>query len=122
LYFACGAYIILADVGNIGPAFRAIFDGAFTPEAGYGGFIGVLIQGFRRAAFSNEAGVGSAAIAHSASRTHEPASEGLVALWEPFIDTVGICTITELVIEVTALYKVGDVRVGAERSTVAEAS
>src|SRR5690606_28231564 len=78
LYFACGAYIILADVGSIGPAFRAIFDGAFTPEAGYGGFIGVLIQGFRRAAFSNEAGVGSAAIAHSASRTHEPASEGLV--------------------------------------------
>src|SRR5690606_33367951 len=122
LYFACGAYIILADVGSIGPAFRAIFDGAFTPEAGYGGFIGVLIQGFRRAAFSNEAGVGSAAIAHSASRTHEPASEGLVALWEPFIDTVVICTMTALVIVVTGMYRVDGVGDGVQLTSMAYAS
>jgi AGCS family alanine or glycine:cation symporter len=73
-------------------------EGAFTPMAGLGGFIGVLIVGFQRAAFSNEAGAGSAAIAHSAVRTKYPASEGVVALLEPFIDTVVICTMTALVI------------------------
>ncbi|NZA26016.1 alanine:cation symporter family protein [Luteimonas sp. SJ-92] len=122
LYFTCGLYIIVADIGNIGPAFRAIFDGAFTPEAGYGGFIGVLIQGFRRAAFSNEAGVGSAAIAHSASRTNEPASEGLVALWEPFIDTVVICTMTALVIVITGMYQVDGVGDGVQLTSMAYAS
>ncbi|MCB1564821.1 MAG: amino acid carrier protein, partial [Xanthomonadales bacterium] len=90
LYLACGIYIILADIGNVGAAFGEIISGAFTPEAGYGGLIGVLIQGFRRAAFSNEAGIGSASIAHSAVKTKEPITEGLVALWEPFIDTVVI--------------------------------
>ncbi|WP_149193372.1 alanine/glycine:cation symporter family protein [Luteimonas suaedae] len=122
LYFACGLYIIIADIGNVGPAFRAIFEGAFTPEAGYGGFIGVLIQGFRRAAFSNEAGVGSAAIAHSASRTNEPASEGLVALWEPFIDTVVICTMTALVIVITGMYQVEGVGDGVQLTSMAYAS
>ncbi|WP_202844899.1 alanine/glycine:cation symporter family protein [Luteimonas saliphila] len=122
LYFACGAYIIVADIGNVGPALRAIFEGAFTPEAGYGGFIGVLIQGFRRAAFSNEAGVGSAAIAHSASRTNEPASEGLVALWEPFIDTVVICTMTALVIVITGMYQVEGVGDGVQLTSMAYAS
>jgi len=67
----------------------------------FGGFIGVLIQGFRRAAFSNEAGVGSASIAHSAAKTEEPISEGIVALLEPFIDTVVVCTMTALVIIIT---------------------
>jgi AGCS family alanine or glycine:cation symporter len=67
----------------------------------YGGVIGVLIQGFRRAAFSNEAGIGSASIAHSAVKTDEPISEGVVALLEPFIDTVVICTMTALVIVIT---------------------
>ena len=71
---------------------------AFSPDAAVGGFFGVLIQGFRRAVFSNEAGAGSAAIAHSAVKTRYPASEGLVALLEPFIDTVVICTMTALVI------------------------
>ena len=75
-----------------------IFSQAFTPAAGLGGLIGVLITGFRRAAFSNEAGAGSAAIAHSAVKTKFPASEGIVALLEPFIDTVVICTMTALVI------------------------
>jgi AGCS family alanine or glycine:cation symporter len=75
-----------------------IFEGAFSPEAAVGGFIGVIIVGFQRAAFSNEAGAGSAAIAHSAVRTKFPASEGVVALMEPFIDTVVVCTMTALVI------------------------
>ena len=75
-----------------------IFSNAFTPQAGIGGIIGVLLIGFRRAAFSNEAGAGSASIAHSAVRTKYSASEGLVALLEPFIDTVVICTMTALVI------------------------
>ena len=64
-------------------------------------FIGVLIQGFRRAAFSNEAGVGSASIAHSAAKTNQPVSEGIVSLLEPLIDTVVICTMTALVIIIT---------------------
>ncbi len=122
LYLACSLYIIGADFGNIGPAFSAIVSGAFTPEAGYGGFIGVLIQGFRRAAFSNEAGMGSAAIAHSASRTREPVSEGLVALWEPFIDTVVICTLTALVIVITGMYQVEGVGDGVQLTSMAYAS
>ena len=75
-----------------------IFTQAFNPQAGLGGLLGVLITGFRRAAFSNEAGAGSASIAHSAVKTKFAASEGLVALLEPFIDTVVICTMTALVI------------------------
>ncbi len=82
-------------------AFGQIIAGAFSPEGVAGGVVGVLIMGFRRAAFSNEAGIGSAAIAHSAARTNNPVTEGLVALWEPFIDTVVICTMTALVIIIT---------------------
>ncbi len=122
LYFACGLFIIATDIGNVVPALQAIVSGAFTPEAGYGGFIGVLIQGFRRAAFSNEAGVGSAAIAHSASRTREPVSEGLVALWEPFIDTVVICTMTALVIVITGMYQMEGVGDGVLLTSMAYAS
>ena len=81
-----------------------ILSEAFTPRAGYGGLLGVLIMGFRRAAFSNEAGVGSAAIAHSAAKTEYPVREGIVALLEPFIDTVLVCTMTALVIVITGAY------------------
>jgi len=91
-------FIIFANIDQIGVAFNAIISGAFSPEAMRGGFIGVLIIGFQRAAFSNEAGVGSASIAHSASKTEEPVSEGIVALLEPFIDTVVVCTMTALVL------------------------
>lgn len=96
----CGAalVIILMKAHMIPSAFALIFSEAFAPTAITGGFLGVLVQGFRRAAFSNEAGVGSAAIAHSAVRTRHAASEGIVALLEPFIDTVIICTMTALVI------------------------
>lgn len=98
LYILASLVIIFANISDIGFAFTLIIDGAFTPMAGLGGMVGVLIVGFQRAAFSNEAGAGSAAIAHSAVRTKYPASEGIVALLEPFIDTVVICTMTALVI------------------------
>jgi AGCS family alanine or glycine:cation symporter len=98
MYVLFSLVIILINIGNIGEALNAIFMGAFSPGALKGGFIGVLIVGFQRAAFSNEAGVGSASIAHSASKTNEPVSEGTVALLEPFIDTVVVCTMTALVL------------------------
>ena len=98
LYILASLIIIFANFSDIGFAFSLIIDGAFAPMAGLGGLVGVLIVGFQRAAFSNEAGAGSAAIAHSAVRTKYPASEGVVALLEPFIDTVVICTMTALVI------------------------
>jgi AGCS family alanine or glycine:cation symporter len=99
LYVAAAIFIITTNLHYVDDAFNLIFSEAFTPRATItGGFIGVMIQGFRRAAFSNEAGAGSAAIAHSAVNTKYPASEGLVGLLEPFIDTVLICTMTALVI------------------------
>ena len=98
LYVGAALIIIYMKIDLVPAAFSSILEGAFTPMGIGGGFLGVLIQGFRRAAFSNEAGVGSAAIAHSAVKTKHPASEGVVALLEPFIDTVIICTMTALVI------------------------
>ena len=101
LYVGTALVILLMNFQHIGPAFGQIFDGAFTGAGVAGGVVGALIQGFKRAAFSNEAGVGSAAIAHSAVRTKEPITEGFVSLLEPFIDTVVICTMTALVIIIT---------------------
>jgi AGCS family alanine or glycine:cation symporter len=98
IYVIAALIIIFANSQYMGEAFTLIFEGAFSPMAGLGGMVGVLITGFQRAAFSNEAGAGSAAIAHSAVKTKYPASEGVVALLEPFIDTVVICTMTALVI------------------------
>lgn len=106
----CGIYLTAALVilglhwQDLPAAFLTIIKGAFAPEAAYGGVIGVLIQGFRRAAYSNEAGIGSSPIAHAAARTNDPVSEGFVGLLEPFIDTVVICTISALVIIVTGTY------------------
>ncbi len=98
IYVVAALIIIFANIQHVGSAFGMIFSGAFNPMAGLGGVLGVIIVGFQRAAFSNEAGAGSAAIAHSAVKTKYPASEGVVALLEPFIDTVVICTMTALVI------------------------
>lgn len=99
MYVLCCLYIILSNFTLIDDAVSLIITEAFNPKAiGVGGFIGVLLVGFKRAAFSNEAGAGSASIAHSAVKTKYSASEGLVALLEPFIDTVLICTMTALVI------------------------
>ena len=99
LYIVACLYILLVNFNFLDDAIALIVKEAFNPTAiGVGGVIGVLMVGFRRAAFSNEAGVGSASIAHSAVKTKYAASEGLVALLEPFIDTVVICTLTALVI------------------------
>ena len=96
--YVAALFVIFANYDMIGDAFSQIFNGAFSPEGIAGGAVGVLIQGFRRAAFSNEAGIGSASIAHSAVKTKYAASEGMVALLEPFIDTVVVCTMTALVL------------------------
>ncbi|MGB6268006.1 MAG: alanine/glycine:cation symporter family protein [Olleya sp.] len=101
IYVAASLFILIAKYDMIGSAFAAIWNGAFSPEGIAGGVVGVLVQGFRRAAFSNEAGIGSASIAHSAVKTKYAASEGLVALLEPFIDTVVVCTMTALVLIIT---------------------
>ena len=108
IYIIAALIIIATNIGDVPQAIGQIFSGAFTPAAGFGGLIGVLIVGFQRAAFSNEAGAGSAAIAHSAVRTKYPASEGLVALLEPFIDTVVICTMTAIVIILFNIPGAGD--------------
>jgi AGCS family alanine or glycine:cation symporter len=100
-YVIAGLTIILMNISSVPSAFGAIIEGAFTAEGISGGVIGVLFQGFKRAAFSNEAGVGSAAIAHSAVQTNRPVTEGIVALYEPFVDTIVVCTITALVIIIT---------------------
>ncbi|MFG6567903.1 alanine/glycine:cation symporter family protein [Sulfitobacter sp. 1A13679] len=102
-YVLVSILILIINWDMIGWAFGQIFMGAFTGLGVVGGFTGALIQGFRRAAFSNEAGIGSAAIAHSAVRTKEPVTEGYVALLEPFIDTVVICTMTALVIVISGV-------------------
>lgn len=98
LYIGASLIIILVNIRYVPQAFFEIYNGAFNPGAGLGGIVGVIIIGFQRASFSNEAGAGSAAIAHSAVKTRFPASEGIVALLEPFIDTVVICTMTAVVI------------------------
>ncbi len=104
VYVGAALVIIGMNYQRIPEVISLIFNGAFHPEAIRGGFIGVLIVGFQRAAFSNESGVGSASIAHSAVKTNEPVSEGIVALLEPFVDTVMICTMTALVIIFTGYH------------------
>ncbi|MGB5315610.1 MAG: amino acid carrier protein [Robiginitalea sp.] len=106
IYVIAALAVIIMNIQNVGSAFAAIVDGAFSPSAIKGGIIGVLVVGFQRAAFSNEAGVGSAAIAHSAVKTNYPPSEGFVALLEPFIDTVVVCTLTALVLIFTGMHEV----------------
>ena len=106
----CGVYLLACSVilglhfTEIPAAFVLIFESAFNPDSIYGGFLGVLIIGVKRAVFSNEAGIGSAAIAHSAAKVEHPVEEGVVALLEPFIDTVVVCTMTALVIIITGAY------------------
>ncbi|MEO2012902.1 MAG: alanine/glycine:cation symporter family protein [Fuerstiella sp.] len=106
----CGIYVLAAivilvkNIGQIPAALQLILNDAFTGTAVSGGLVGVLVVGFQRAAFSNEAGVGSAAIAHAAAKTDHPVREGLVALLGPFIDTVIICTMTALVIVITGAW------------------
>jgi AGCS family alanine or glycine:cation symporter len=107
LYVLAGLAVVVMHAGDIPMALGKIFGEAFSPMAVGGGVLGVLVVGFQRAAFSNEAGVGSASIAHSAATTNEPVREGIVALLEPFIDTVIVCTMTGLVVVITGTYQSG---------------
>ena len=104
IYLLAALWIILANVSMLDDALAVIWHEAFDPRAGLGGLLGVFVQGVRRAAFSSEAGVGSAAIAHSAAKTDEPVREGIVALLEPFIDTIVVCFMTGMVIVITGVY------------------
>ncbi|MGH8049332.1 MAG: alanine:cation symporter family protein, partial [Arenimonas sp.] len=98
-----GLVVIGVNIEHLPDAIMTIINGAFTPQGIAGGAVGVLLIGFRRAAFSNEAGIGTAAIAHSTVKTKHPVTEGLVATWEPFIDTVIICTMSALVIVISGV-------------------
>lgn len=104
LYVLCGLLILGMNFHRVPASFRYIIEMAFSWESAYGGLLGALLMGFKRASFSNEAGVGSASIVHATVKTDEPVSEGMVALLEPFIDTVVICTVSALLIVVTGVY------------------
>ena len=119
LYLASCLIVIGMNFSHVFDAFRLIFEGAFSADAAKGGFVGVMVMGFRRAAFSNEAGIGSAAIAHSTVKTQRPVTEGFVSLLEPFIDTVVICTMTALVIIFTGFYENPDNLAGAQLTSAA---
>ncbi len=123
LYVGASLFIIFTNLDKIGGVISSIFNEAFAPEAIYGGFIGVLVTGIKRAVFSNEGGVGSASIAHSAAKTDEPVREGIVAMIGPFIDTIIVCFMTASVILITKdanpLYKVGGGINGAELTSAA---
>jgi AGCS family alanine or glycine:cation symporter len=119
IYVISALIVIGVNYRQIDNAFLAIFQGAFTPDGIQGGIVGVMIIGFRRAAFSNEAGIGSAAIAHSSVKTEQPITEGFVALLEPFIDTVVICTLTALVIITSGLSSNPDNLAGTQLTSAA---
>ena len=104
LYLCMAVFVLALNYREIPRGLLVIFQGAFSLKAGLGGFMGVLITGFQRGAFSNEAGLGSSPIAHSAAKVSHPVEEGAVALLEPFIDTIVICAITALLIVVTGAY------------------
>ncbi|WP_026072598.1 alanine/glycine:cation symporter family protein [Nodosilinea nodulosa] len=115
IYVVACLFVIVVNIGQVPAAIATIFREAFAPTAAVGGIVGVMVQGIRRSSFSNEAGVGSAAIAHSAARTDEHIREGLVSLLEPFIDTVVICNMTAITIVLTGVYQ----DTGSELSGVA---
>ena len=119
LYVAASLVIIFANITRIGDVFVEIMSGAFSADAAKGGFIGVMVIGLRRAAFSNEAGVGTAAIAHSAAKTPHPIAEGIVGLHEPFIDTVVICSLTGLVLVFTGYHEAAEGLTGSALTSAA---
>ncbi len=123
LYVAASLFVIITNIEKLPLVLSSIFNQAFNPDAAYGGFIGALVVGIKRAVFSNEGGVGSASIAHSAAKTDEPVREGIVAMIGPFIDTIIVCFMTASVILITAeanpLYKVGGGINGAELTAAA---
>jgi len=104
IYLLASLWILISNASLVPGAISTIFHEAFAPTAAAGGLIGVLVQGFKRAAFSSEAGIGSAAIVHSTASVKYPVRQGMVALYEPFIDTIVICSMTALVIVTTGVY------------------
>ena len=122
LYVLACLVVILSNAAHVPSAIATIFSGAFSPQGVAGGAVGVMLVGFRRAAFSNESGIGSAPIAHASVKTGEPLTEGLVALWEPFIDTIVICTMTALTIVITGVYASGSGVTGVELTSSAFAT
>jgi len=123
LYVIASLFVILTNLDKLGGVISSIFNQAFSPDAAYGGFIGAIVTGIKRAVFSNEGGVGSASIAHSAAKTDEPVREGIVAMIGPFIDTIVVCFMTASVILITKdanpLYQVGGGINGAELTSAA---
>ena len=123
LYVGASLFIILTNLDKLGGVVASIMSEAFSPNAIYGGLIGVLVTGIKRAVFSNEGGVGSASIAHSAAKTDEPVREGIVAMVGPFIDTIIVCFMTASVILITKdtnpLYQVGGGINGVELTSAA---
>ena len=123
LYVGASLFIILTNLDKLPSVLNSIITQAFYPDAAYGGFIGALVTGIKRAVFSNEGGVGSASIAHSAAKTDEPVREGIVAMIGPFIDTIVVCFMTASVILITSdinpLYQIGGGINGAERTSAA---
>lgn len=108
LYVVTSLWILLSYANEIPAAFGLIFSEAFAPTAVAGGMVGVIVQGFQRAVFSSEAGLGSAPIAHASARVKYPVRQGMVALYEPFIDTIVVCTMTALVIVITGVWDPGN--------------
>jgi AGCS family alanine or glycine:cation symporter len=123
LYVLASLFVIITNIEKLPGVLYSIINQAFAPDAAYGGFIGALVTGVKRSVFSNEGGVGSASIAHSAAKTDEPVREGIVAMIGPFIDTIIVCFMTASVILITAdlnpLYKVGGGINGAELTSAA---
>ena len=123
LYVTASLFVIITNFEKIPSVINSIFSQAFAPDAAYGGFIGALVTGIKRGVFSNEGGVGSASIAHSAAKTDEPVREGIVAMIGPFIDTIVVCFMTACVILITKdinpLYQVGGGINGAELTSAA---
>ena len=123
LYVGASLFVIITNIDKLPSVLSSILNQAFSPDAAYGGFIGALVTGIKRAVFSNEGGVGSASIAHSAAKTDEPVREGIVAMIGPFIDTIVVCFMTACVILITAdanpLYQIGGGINGAELTSAA---
>ncbi|MFE4107692.1 alanine/glycine:cation symporter family protein [Almyronema epifaneia] len=123
IYAIACLFVIVVNIAQVPAAIGTIISEAFVPSAAVGGIVGVMVQGIRRSSFSNEAGVGSAAIAHSAARTDEHIREGIVALLEPFIDTVVICNMTAIAIVLTGVYQdTGDTLSGVAMTSSAFAT
>ncbi|MBV7363062.1 alanine:cation symporter family protein [Actinomycetaceae bacterium TAE3-ERU4] len=122
LYLVMCLFVIVPNAGSIPYAFEQMLEGMFTGHGVAGGALGVMIVGLRRAAFSNAAGIGTAAMAHSAVKTRRPATEGFVAMWEPFVDSVLICTLTALTVILSGVWNTSEPIEGVQLTAAALAT